>query len=509
MKNNPQLFTPNYQPILNNANQQIQQPQVRPQKQVYPNNQVFYQNQQNQNIHNQKLYQQQIPQAQNNPQYMKQIQLMQNAQKQYIQNPKNQPNIMAGQGLPKTYPQTQIPNNMANQYKLNNANPTVPQKVQHQQIQNQQPTLNPKDKAKLATSHLNLSKTANLEPVTQNQPTHLIIQQKQQQMHQHHHHQQQPHQHHHQQAAQQQNPKTKVEENITNTVAMIPPQPIQNQNQPQEKLKTAQPNTKKSATFMTVKSLANLPYNEYPQAEYSSHSINNIAGYGSNSYNGFAKNYNEDMLKVEFKEAGISYFGIFDGHGGDTCSKFLKKNMHTYLFNSSHFPNNPIEATRDAFKTAETEFKKIAIQNNKLVDKSGSCAVMALIINNLIYAINLGDSRALYSRKGGQEFYQITRDHKPNDPKEKARIEKAGGKVFYANFQMVNGQKVVLKEEQFGPGFTFPWRLLPSGLAVSFYILINLGRKNYWRLLFKNERIWRKRRNKCCKSMYQSYSARW
>jgi hypothetical protein len=110
---------------------------------------------------------------------MKQIQLMQNAQKQYIQNPKNQPNIMAGQGLPKTYPQTQIPNNMANQYKLNNANPTVPQKVQHQQIQNQQPTLNPKDKAKLATSHLNLSKTANLEPVTQNQPTHLIIQQKQ------------------------------------------------------------------------------------------------------------------------------------------------------------------------------------------------------------------------------------------------------------------------------------------------------------------------------------------
>ena len=485
MQNNPQLFTPNYQLYLNN-NQQIQQPQARPQRQVYPNNQILYQNQQNQNIYKQQQNQQQIPQAQNNnPQYMKQVQLMKNAHKQYIQNPKNQPNAMIGQGLPKAYPQAQIPNNIVNQYKMNNINPAVPQKIQYQQIQNQQPILTPKEKQKLAASHLDLTKTANLEPVTQNQPAHLIIQQKQQQNQQqmhHHHHQQQPYQYYNQHPIQQQNPKTKVEENITNTIAMIPPQPIQNQNQPQENLKTAQPITKKSATFMTVKSLANLPYSEYPQAESSSHSINNIAGYGSNSYNGFAKNYNEDMLKVEFKKLGdlhISYFGVFDGHGGDACSKFLKKNMHTYLFNSPHFPKEPIEATRDAFKTAETEFKKIAIQNNKLVDKSGSCAVMALIINNKIYAINLGDSRALYSRNGGQEFYQITRDHKPNDLKEKARIEKAGGKVYYANFTIVNGQKNVLKEEQFGPGFTFPWRLLPGGLAVSFYILINLGCKNY------------------------------
>ena len=306
MQNNPQLFTPNYQLYLNN-NQQIQQPQARPQRQVYPNNQILYQNQQNQNIYKQQLNQQQIPQTQNNnPQYMKQVQLMQNAHKQYMQNPKNQPNAMIGQGLPKAYPQTQIQNNMVNQYKMNNVNPAIPQK---------------------------LNKTANSEPVTQNQPAHLIIQQKQQQMH--HHHQQQPYQYYNQHPIQQQNPKTKVEENMTNTIAMIPPHPIQNQNQLQENLKTAQPITKKYATFMTVKSLANIPYNEYPQTESSSHSINNIAGYGYNSYKGFAKNYNEDMIKVEFKVVGglhISYFGVFCGHGGDTCSKFLKKIcIHIYL----------------------------------------------------------------------------------------------------------------------------------------------------------------------------------
>ena len=85
----------------------------------------------------------------------------------------------------------------------------------------------------------------------------------------------------------------------------------------------------------------------------------------------------------------------------------------------------------------------------------------------MLYAINLGDSRALYSRDGGKEYYQITRDHKPNDPKERARIENAGGQVYYANKTVINGVEVTLKEEQFGPGFKFPYRFAPSGLSVS------------------------------------------
>ena len=74
------------------------------------------------------------------------------------------------------------------------------------------------------------------------------------------------------------------------------------------------------------------------------------------------------------------------------------------------------------------------------------------------------------SRDGGKEFYQITRDHKPNDPIEKERIEKHGGKVYYANKTVINGKEVTLNENQFGKGFTFPYRLYPSGLAVSFYL---------------------------------------
>jgi protein phosphatase 2C family protein 2/3 len=242
--------------------------------------------------------------------------------------------------------------------------------------------------------------------------------------------------------------------------------------------------TKKSATLMTVNSLANLPYNAYPQVEFSTKPFFNIAGYGSNSYNGKIKSYNEDMAKTiinyqkkmvvnnQTYQPNISYFGVFDGHGGDKCSKFLKQSLDTILFNSPYFPGNIIESIKDAFQRAEQQFSQHAIKNGKLVDKSGSCALVALIINDICYAINLGDSRALYSKDSGKEFYQITRDHKPNDEKEKKRIEKMGGKVYYANKAMVNGVEVILKEEQFGKGFTFPYRLSPSGLAVSIYYLL-------------------------------------
>ena len=74
------------------------------------------------------------------------------------------------------------------------------------------------------------------------------------------------------------------------------------------------------------------------------------------------------------------------------------------------------------------------------------------------------------SSDNGQCLRQITRDHKPNDPIEKARIQKSGGQVYYANKVNLNGKVVVLKESDYGPGFTFPYRVNPGGLSVSFFL---------------------------------------
>jgi hypothetical protein len=255
---------------------------------------------------------------------------------------------------------------------------------------------------------------------------------------------------------------------------------------------------KKSASLMTVKSLANIPYSEYPQAEYSDKPFCNIAGYASNSYNGKVRNYNEDRTKiiVDFKKTlvvngqkitpNISYFSVFDGHGGKACSDFLRDNLHNYLFNSRYFPANPIQAIKEAFIIAENEFYKKAYdpQRNALLDRSGSCALIILIINDLLYAINLGDCRALLSSDSGTNLFQITRDHKPNDQIEKRRIEKYGAKVYYANKVNINGKEVELKEKDYGEGFTFPYRIAPGGISVSslflnLFFFYYLGLKNY------------------------------
>ena len=258
---------------------------------------------------------------------------------------------------------------------------------------------------------------------------------------------------------------------------------------PSVHLEDNQLNPKKSATLMTVNSLANIPYNEYPAAQFSKEAFCNISAFGSNSYNGKVKKYNEDRIKtiVNYQlnnndntkeKKNISYFAIFDGHSGKKCSDFLKQNLHTYLFNSSFFPNDPIRAIRESFKKAEDTFRDIAYdaKNNVLLDKSGSCALVMLIINDVLISINLGDSRALYSYDTGKYLLQITRDHKPNDDVEKKRIEGAGGKVYYANKVNRNGREIELKEEQFGKGFTFPYRVKPGKIAVSillFSFLIN------------------------------------
>jgi len=34
-----------------------------------------------------------------------------------------------------------------------------------------------------------------------------------------------------------------------------------------------------------------------------------------------------------------SYFGVFDGHGGNKCSDFLKENMHRYVKNIKNIDN--------------------------------------------------------------------------------------------------------------------------------------------------------------------------
>lgn len=63
-------------------------------------------------------------------------------------------------------------------------------------------------------------------------------------------------------------------------------------------------------------------------------------------------------------------------------------------------------------------------------ERSGSCASVVMIIDEVIYVINVGDSRAIMSIDAGAQIGVLSRDHKPDDELEKIRIQGAGGKIY-------------------------------------------------------------------------------
>ena len=239
----------------------------------------------------------------------------------------------------------------------------------------------------------------------------------------------------------------------------------------------------------SLEKLLNETYALYQDAKHSSNSFGVISAYGVNTYRGIFRNYNEDRVSIivnaknpkksknndkennDNKWPNISYFAIFDGHAGNKCSEYLKNNLHHFIFNSIHFPNFPLKSIEQGFKNCEKSYIK-SIHNkahNQYYDYSGSCAIIILIINDMCYIANLGDSRAIYSYDTGKKFYQLSRDQKPNDPKEKKRIYKAGGSIFKTSLSQY-GIPFSLKESELG--FKIPFRILPGRLAVSISLII-------------------------------------
>jgi protein phosphatase 2C family protein 2/3 len=127
----------------------------------------------------------------------------------------------------------------------------------------------------------------------------------------------------------------------------------------------------------------------------------------------------------------ISYFAIFDGHGGEECSEFLKNNYMNYLVENANFPFDIKLSMIESFQKIEDDFFKLKCKDNlEDSDKSGSCALVSVIFDNKIYIANIGDSRAIMSIGGGTKVKQLTADQKPDNIKEFERALKNGSKIY-------------------------------------------------------------------------------
>ena len=234
---------------------------------------------------------------------------------------------------------------------------------------------------------------------------------------------------------------------------------------------------------ISLEEILNEEFTNYQKAKHSENTFDKIISYGVNTYKGVIRNYNEDRvtilinalinkednnIKKNLENLNISYFSIYDGHAGNKCCEFLKKYLHHYIFESEFFPLNPIKALQDGFNVCENKFMSLIQSDNEVIEPSGSCAIVILILNDMCYIANLGDSRALYSCNDGRKFLQISRDHKPNDPLEKIRIYKAGGSISKTLNNSPHAN--ILKEkEKLDRTAKIPFRINPGRLAVSYF----------------------------------------
>jgi protein phosphatase 2C family protein 2/3 len=128
----------------------------------------------------------------------------------------------------------------------------------------------------------------------------------------------------------------------------------------------------------------------------------------------------------------LSFFGVFDGHGGDKVALFTGENIHNIIMNQDTFKSGKYaQSLKDGFLATDN-----AILNDPKYEEevSGCTACVGLIAGKKLYVANAGDSRGVLGIKGRAK--PLSQDHKPQLEQEKNRITAAGG---FVDFGRVNG----------------------------------------------------------------------
>ncbi|EPY41152.1 protein phosphatase [Angomonas deanei] len=125
-----------------------------------------------------------------------------------------------------------------------------------------------------------------------------------------------------------------------------------------------------------------------------------------------------------YMQKNWGFFGVFDGHVNDQCSLYLEGAWHAAL-----------EKEKDKIPISDSRLKEIALKvDQDWMDtgrEGGSTGTFFIALkegNTVSLQVgNVGDSRVIACING--KCHPMTEDHKPNNEKERIRIEECGGRV--------------------------------------------------------------------------------
>jgi len=123
-------------------------------------------------------------------------------------------------------------------------------------------------------------------------------------------------------------------------------------------------------------------------------------------------------------------FAVFDGHGGVGAANFVAAHFVKQLAESREWDEYLATRSEPLLRQAFTQCF-VELDNQMRLDEtiaeSGCTATVVMITPTFIICANAGDSRAVMSQ--GRTVIELSRDHKPENPEEKQRIEQNGGHV--------------------------------------------------------------------------------
>lgn len=169
-----------------------------------------------------------------------------------------------------------------------------------------------------------------------------------------------------------------------------------------------------------------------------------------------------------FIAEGGRFTAVFDGHGGSGVSKYLRDNLYyrmRYYLCDGEMDDTDEERRRKeslaawlalagdpsaasskksfsiasivaALTSAFREVDREVLEKDQLHHQGSTAVVVTMHEGDdggrTLISANLGDSRAVLSRR--KRPIDLTRDHKPNDPKEKKRIHSLGENIEWDSY---------------------------------------------------------------------------
>jgi len=152
---------------------------------------------------------------------------------------------------------------------------------------------------------------------------------------------------------------------------------------------------------------------------------------------------NQDSFLVCKVDDIYSIYAVFDGHGrkGHDISNFVKEHLPKLLVGNADILKDPIKVLTTAFDTTQRLIEHAT--NSQRIDANRSGTTASVVLHdhkqNMLYLAHVGDSRVVLAKRDprarseDKEWHAVdlTEDHKPNLPAEKARIESQGGQVIF------------------------------------------------------------------------------